>query len=344
MSSNASSSNRSLPITRSTALATWCFCAAISLALPVFGQEAKIDQGLKKRLTGAMQKLEPLLEQSSGRVTIQMQRIYPESKRLDGRVVARMHNEQLYEIAFIGDQFLKKATIERGVETLEVANSEYAFMLSRPKGGRYSISGIGKFGVSQLDDRVAVQRKDEMLFLVFTPYNFLGRPIWELIRDPGFTWIGIESSGDGEEERIRVDFSYLPQQVSGDLYKNWVMKEAAMIFAPYDDWKMVEYYRDGARTPIESFDDTPVDQLAFTKFCGAKTFKDDGTLLAANCWTGQEHSYDPVPKEEFYLSFYGFPEPEFGGNQYWSWIVASMVLGGGCLIAARQLLKRRSET
>ena len=342
MSFFASSPNRSLSVERAIARSAWCVCVTISLVFPVFGQEAKIDQGLKKRLTDAIQQLEPLLEQSSGRVTIQTQNIYPERTRSDGTVVTPTHDEQLFQVAFIGDQFFKKATIKEGIENLEVANSDYAFVLSRPTGGHYSISGIGKFGASQADDRAAVNRKDEMRFLIHTPYNFLGRPIWELIRDPGFEWIGIESSGDGDEERIRVDFNYVPQQVSDNPYANWTMKEAAMIFAPTDGWKMVEYYRDGFPWPIETFDDSPEDQLAFTKFCGQRTFKEDGSILGANCWTTQEHSYDPVPKEEFYLSFYGFPEPEFGGNQYWSWIVASMVLGGGCLIAARQLLKRRN--
>jgi len=102
---------------------------------------------------------------------------------------------------------------------------------------------------------------------------------------------------------------------------------------------MCEYSRHGDESsiPIETIDDPPADQLAFTRFGGQRRFNEDGTIHSANYWEGREYSYEEVPKEEFYLSFYGLPEPYFGSNWSWSWY---FVAGITC-IAVGVLIKWR---
>jgi len=164
-----------------------------------------------------------------------------------------------------------------------------------------------------------------------------------LVRDPGFKLTGIESSDSEAGERLRVNFSCIPLEVTGVSFRDLVIEEGYLIFAPQENWRLCEYSRPGFPVTIETIDDPPADQLAFTKFGGFRRFNEDGTIHSQNWWEGKELSYEPVPKEEFYLSYYGFPEPEFGGTRYWPWVIACALIGGGCLIAARHLLKRRSE-
>ncbi len=320
-----------------------CFVVTIAFSSPAASQEVDIDGELKNRLMSGMKALEALSKKTSGRGSFVFKTHNAAIQLTDGRFRPESRTEEVYEISVLGDAFLKEASNERGVETLKVVNSEYAFVLTRPKGGIFSIAGLGKRGASRSDDVRLEGTMGSSRNLFFAAYHFHGRPVWDLIRDSGFKLIGIKTSDGEEGERFHVEFSYTPQQVTNIDFMDVVVEAGYLVFVPHENWRLSEYCRGVYPVFIETMDNPPTDQLAFTKSSAETRNEEDGSFGSGLSTTGTELSYEPVPKEEFYLSFYGFPEPEFGGTNYWTWIIACGVLGGGCLIAARHLLKRQSQ-
>ncbi|MBX3423040.1 MAG: hypothetical protein KF752_15905 [Pirellulaceae bacterium] len=314
----------------------------------LLSQEGMVNAQQQARLIEAMKQLEKMSRVTSGRGKFRFENRFSNPKREELL--------RLYEIAVLGGSHIKslEQSVEKsavtGVETLRVMNPDYCFVLTRANGGPYSIMDVQKYGRSELDDREIAIRKAEAS-TIFWAYVFYGRPVWELLRHPDCKLLSIESSlTTTGQEMVRVDFEFAPQEKKF-LAVDFGIKDGYIVFSPDDGWKMVRYCRgychgQDPNTPTDprvtkaTAEDSPSDQLAFCKLgvieCPAAKPPNEGE----NHLICTQSSYTPVPKEEFYLSHYGFPEPNFGSKRYWLWMLGGLIGGIACIVASRRLLKR----
>lgn len=316
---------------------------AVSDVEPNASQESGTDKHEKNRLIKAMNRLEGIAKKTSG---------YAKYKEL---ILETPGIEQLYcthEVAVLGDRhmrWIQETEEEKGLKTIQVMNPTYAFVLAQRDGGDYSLMAVQKIGQSAADDLYIKKKMVQAFEYPFFAYSFYQFPVWNLIGHPNFKLEKIQSAFDESGmERIRVDFEFSPQQeiVSSIDYG---VKECHIVFDPVNDWKMVSYGRghyygnDPSQftdpRQVRTVDVYPEGKLAFTDLC--EVFFNDGKppLKVQGKVVRIESSYEPIPHEEFYLSYYGFPEPNFGAKRYWLWIACGLLLGGGCLVASRRILR-----
>lgn len=311
---------------------------------------AAVDSTLVAQLMDAMEKLRENSAKTSGSATYKEWKILPSAQSRISRDSEEL-TPVLRELSVRGDHCVKSIEVKDGIERVQVANSEYAFFLTRPKGGSYSIAGLKRRGQSITDDIYIEQRIAEVRLCFFAAYDFYGRTVWGLVRDPGFKLTKIEMQKDiSGEDRLRVDFDYSPshrvEKVTG--IKDWHIKDGYLIFAPQDGWKLTEYCRgffpgtiQGFPKTVQSIDDYPSDQLAFTQQYVAKLYAADGKNVDLELHVlRMKSNSEAIPKEHFYLSHYGFPEPNFDSTARWPWVVGGLMLGAICIVASRRLMHR----
>ncbi|MBX3422842.1 MAG: hypothetical protein KF752_14910 [Pirellulaceae bacterium] len=246
---------------------------------------------------------------------------------------------------------MKVSQVKDNIEILDVVNEQYGFVLTRTKGSKYAIKAVQRRGLSPADDNIIEQSIGDAMYCLLGAYDFYGRTVWGLVRDPGFTITKIEELGNGTgEDRIRVEFDYSPENKSEKVngIKDWTINGGYLVFQPNDGWKLIEYSRgyhpgtvQGYPRTIDTVDDCPDGQLQFTDYAVAKLYAKDGKTVGLEDRVRRvKSSYGPIPKEHFYLSHYGFPEPNFGSKRYWLWMLGGLIGGIACIVASRRLLKR----
>jgi hypothetical protein len=249
----------------------------------------------------------------------------------------------VWEISVCGPDRIKVLRKEGEIELVEVVNESYAFVLTRSKAGSFSVAGVQKPGRS-LDDDLTIRDKMNMArYYLLDAYSYYGRTVWGLVGDPGFEISKISCTKDDTAEIIvKVEFNYAPV---GKLFEgvrnieDWTLKGAYLVFLPDHDWTLKEYGRPGYPRTLVAVENHPSNQLAFTDNAVARIFS-DGKIEKEDSIRCIKTSYDPIPKEHFYLSHYGFPEPNFDAVSRWPWILGTLVLAGCLLILSRKLLRR----
>jgi hypothetical protein len=253
-------------------------------------------------------------------------------------------NPEVVKMSVFGLNCMKLEFAEERRNVLEVINEDYAFELVRPKNGNYyAITAIQQRGISTNEEFQFRRKISDARYLLFASSDFYGRTIWGLVQDPGFRLNKIEAiAAEDRKIHVRVDFDYEPvnkrhEGVQG--IEDFTLKKAYLIFDPADDWNLVKCGRPSYPRSITTVTGTPSDQLAFTELA-TQTDSEDGEALESTVRCIQS-SYDPIPGEHFYLSYYGFPEPIFRtSSSYWPWIVCSLIVGVVCIVVSRRLLHK----
>jgi hypothetical protein len=327
----------------------------IGLSLTAAAQDAGINKELQSRLMDAMDQLEKLSKSTTGRAKFKMSKPVLKNGIRDATKVNPEVVESVttFEISGLGDKFIKQFEVVDGIETLKVLNTEYAFVLTRLTKGRYSLVGIDQLGLGKsiVDEEIGREAAQARLNLLAS-YNFFAHPIWDWVRDPRFKLTKLESSSDeAGSERFFVEFSYSSQSRQPGrpvTVFDLGIERGYLIFAPQKGWKMVECSRGlhpnstvEFSVTIQANDDHPSNQLGFYDYAVYRSYDHSKeTHGEMGRFTRLESSYAPIPKEEFYLSFYGLPEPNFGLNRYWVWILGLVVAGIGCLAVSRWIRSR----
>ena len=257
-------------------------------------------------------------------------------------------NAEVREISVSGETCLKIVRTVRDLDALEVINDNYAFVLNRSKAGAFSIAGVQQKGRSLPDDLLIRDRMNDARYYLLDAYSYYGRTVWGLVRDPGFKLIKIHAfDDDAGEIRVRVDFNYAPVNKLHEGVTNiddWTLKGAYLIFGTKNGWKLFEYGRPGLPRTVVTVNNHPSDQLGFTESAVARVMGNGGTVKQEDWVRCVKSSYDPIPKEQFYLRHYGFPEPNFGTPPLWPWILGGAILAAVCFFASRRLLRRSNAT
>lgn len=252
----------------------------------------------------------------------------------------------VWEISVNGENCLKVSRTEGLVEGLEIANKNYVFVLTRPRkpeDAKFSLVGVQKRGIKLSDDLAIREKINLARHYLLDGYSYYGRTVWGLVRDLGFKITKISSFKDDTGlALVRVEFDYAPvnKQFEGvrDI-DDWTLKGAYLVFAPSELWTLVEYGRPQYPRNVVTNHNHPEDQLGFTESAIGTSSK-NAAIREESTIRCLRASYEAIPESHFYLSHYGFPEPNFGTPSRWPWIVAGFTLSVICIIASRRLLRR----
>lgn len=231
----------------------------------------------------------------------------------------------------------------QGMEFVRAKNGEYAFALKRSplsKSKTYSLSLLERLGVNpEIDQKMEAAAADYASSVLRTWY-FSTETVVQIIESPTFRMKKIATIQSNEAELVRIDFDRLlpdPQK------RSYSYSDAFMICAPDHYWALTEYGGtsfDGEltfRTTITSrdlIDGFPIPETIVHVISNLKDSKSFKSVITT------EVTRRDVPKEEFYLSHYGLPEPNFRRGWFgtWAWY---LVAGVACFCAA--LIFRRHK-
>lgn len=219
------------------------------------------------------------------------------------------------ELAINGDHLMESqvAHQKRGnmdLERVVAKNDVYAFSISRRAGdphARFAIERLEKIGESAAADKEIARRTEKTEALVGWPWRIYGRSLPEWEKMPGFVVKGARAVGTGEKSLVRVDFEGMDFGGS----KNSKPRSGYIVFDPSDHWvvressftsstgamgnAVCEYGRREAGFPL------------LTK----RVEERGGPRLRAVTTLLLDVHHEVVPIEEFHLSHYGLPEPDF---------------------------------
>ena len=310
-----------------------------SIAKP---EDAKVVAGmdsdrLKTLLLAAMDQLKSEASKTCGSA------VYHVPVLLSGGWSNGISEFEKREISIRGEECLKMIYSNGGVEVHEVINEKYAFAVARSKAGVFSIAGVQQKGVSDSDDLVIREKVNTARLYLLDAYSFYGRTVWGLVQDPGFKLTKIESFKNADEEvRVRVEFDYSPfnKPAVVNSIEDLTLEGSYLLFSPDDSWNLREYGRPISPRTMSKLKTHPDEQLGFTETTVSRYFgPDDGQLKQEQWVRCVKSSYEPIPKEDFFLSHYGFPEPNFNAKPMWPWIAAGLTIAVICIFVSRRLLR-----
>ena len=225
-------------------------------------------------------------------------------------------------------------TDKQNTESIKAANSEYTFILTRTATTpRYTVKSIlsneevfsnSKY-LSAYNDN-----KEETLSLPFRNYCYLSQPLHKLIRDPRFVYHNITEVVSDEKKYVRVDceFPYPPQS-------RFVMRNAYFLCDPSNGWVVNEYGSDGPRANsrmnvVNTFGDV-LNGLPTCKSSVVRHFVNGIESFTDEITFDVEISPDKVSPNDFTLSKFGLPEPDFNTPWISTWmkyLIAGLVCTG----------------
>lgn len=231
-----------------------------------------------------------------------------------------------------------KATGNTGsTEYIMAKNSGYAFRItSKPGMKKYAITWLEQCGVDPVTDERVANESVQVRVLPLAAGLPFGMTLAELIESPNFKLKEV-SAGLGRDELVRVTFEYLPENERKRL------TDAVLICDPTRNWAVKEYQatirgKSTLRSVIE-FGETiggfPIAKTVTSVSTSASKDVEAHTTTEVEVSTSRD-----VSEEEFYLSYYGLPEPNFGGGWFGNW-VWYLVAGIACLYVSQRIVKRR---
>jgi hypothetical protein len=258
----------------------------------------------------------------------------PENKSANDRMTERA------EFGISGDLVKKTQEVKpKGapLERVKAQNGVYAFSVSKRAGEEqapFVIEWLEKMGSSpKTDERIAFE-SDQTKALVRLSWVVLGQSIPEWQKSSSFAITGITSTASGgcrvDFEGMRIGPDQAPSLLGGHV-----------VFDPADYWVVREYLvnmpkgwiRDGVYDYARGENGFPIlTKLTENWRKGSDRTVDTMTL---------DVRHEIVPPEEFKLSFYGLPEPNFSRSGSYALWLALISAGIGCVIIF--LLVRRKR-
>lgn len=253
--------------------------------------------------------------------------------------------EEISTVAIHGPLGLKASTghgKNTSVEFVTARNDKYAFRIRRsPANTKYSIEFLQELGGdSDLDSLIKDADLEARAFFII-PWMVFRVPISQLVKSPDFRVRKISRVDSNGIEAVRIDFDHLTDDPNRKMER---LSDAYLVCDPANGWGLREYcatlHHGGIVQHIIEFG-AQIDSVPITsKFTSVYSVPKSTSVVRHTVMAAEEVSED-VSDDEFYLSHYGLPEPNFERSFFgrWVWLLGS---GIACLIAARFLIKRRA--
>jgi len=234
-------------------------------------------------------------------------------------------------------------------------NESYAFAIEKSS-GRTSLQYLERLGVdASVDKRVEAELKQGnfagALICICSGFMVAGEPLCDLILHEGFSVKRVFWKDMDRRLLVCVDFEFRGFDASHN--DRYLLTEGRLICDPGNEWAVVE-----SSWIYESLSDKSkgrqISKREFQSKVGNVPFATkvsfsyesldsvNGDYRSETFWVNEIKRTD-VPKEEFYLSYYGLPEPNFGKSWLgtWGWW---MIGGIVCIAVGTFVAKRRRQT
>ena len=222
-------------------------------------------------------------------------------------------------------------------EVFRVKNPHYAFEVVKNKvSDGYSISWIGQNSDPQFTEQVARNEAGLLRTLIQT-YFIDGWFLWDIVDHQNFEPIEVIEDG----ELVRCEFRFAPPK-TGLAFREWPIY-GYFKCDPQQSWAMVEYCKwaeDKTTGLIVKIDTAssksilPVPKLVLTS-----GFHPSEKVKLTELFELVSEESKVLSEEMFYLSYYGFPEPNFERSWLGSWIWY-LIAGAVTVFTGRFLLGR----
>lgn len=224
-------------------------------------------------------------------------------------------------------------------QTLQVKNEKYVFALSQTPQTN-SVIFLGKNGTAEVQRQIENGlERSEALGAILSGVRMCGIPIAQFVTSSRFQLLGVQELEGTESPLVRIDFRY---DYDDNEVHPFGLEASSFLCDPSKTWCILEYelnaveganknkvrYR-GKLSEIVVIDNVP--------FVGSLVIEETGSGKAVFSWRNEISQ--AVDLSHFYLSHYGFPEPNFGSRNYLLWILGGLTVGVGCLVVSRRLLQ-----
>jgi hypothetical protein len=311
----------------------------------VWGQD--IDPSLLKRFLEAVPQTTKIVERISVRVRwVSTVDFVVNSKageaelRAAGVDPSQKEVGETAQVAIRGPWGLQVGTTRNG-EYVAAKNGEYAFRINRNAQLKsYSVEFLEQLGVDPVSDQRIQATDDAARFFVLANWNIAMQPLSRLIKSPFFKIHRISAVPSDTGELVRIEFDHL---IDDPKRKKERFSDAYMLCDPGNGWALKEYgetaFHGGTNRLIIDFGERvngfPIPKRVTSLYSLPK----ESEVTRRTVTTIEVMSQD-VPKEEFYLSHYGLPEPKFqrASLRRWVWYLSAGVV---CLGVAAIIVKRQ---
>ena len=230
-------------------------------------------------------------------------------------------------------QFAKATGKKQGVEieTDTVKNDKYAFAVTRSPGvERYTLAWLAPSGGATPEEERQIQYTvDSARAVLLGNWHLYGKFVWEWVKTPHSNLKSFREERTDDGSFVRVEFDYLPTGTKGRL------TDGFMVLDPSSHWSLREYgitLSNGAKS--HSFvhlqsgsDGFPAPHRIITTFSSPG---DDSHVAFKRTVTIERLAQDDLDEDEFYLTHYGLPEPNFERGGVWVWL-KYLIAGALCL-------------
>ncbi len=229
----------------------------------------------------------------------------------------------------------------RGIETVAARNGDYAFRISRATAAKsYRLVFLERLGDNPVYDKRIQEEYDEARCHALGTWSVNSEPVSHIVESPSFQIKKVAAEKQDGVDLVRIEFDRLytdPEQ------RPWSYSEAFLMCDPERHWALREYgytWVDGRRQRTSVTFGEVIDGFSLAEKITRRETQNDGLTVSRQDITVELLSHD-VPKEEFYLSHYGLPEPNFQRRGFGAWMWY-LIAGIVCLGMATIIVKRRS--
>lgn len=302
------------------------------------------DPGLRDRFLKGVAQAATKLEDLSYRAKFE----YLGSSK--GKDASEEIDKRNYDIAIRGTCLLETGvTKDSGNVFFRVRNDDYGFALERtPEGERASLQFVERIGVNPSVDARIVGMEEVPRAFALGGFYLWTDPLARLVESDSFSVKRVYAVTSGDKELVRVEFEHLVDVPTRK--QKYRVTDGFLVCDPAREWALTEY--GGTKyNSINKFNSVSTAVLECGETIGGipivtKTTRTmnslDSEYESESVVTTEIISRD-VPKEEFYLSHYGLPEPTFQRSWLGTW-VWYLIAGIVCLVISAMILKRPRAT
>jgi len=205
---------------------------------------------------------------------------------------------------------------------------------------------VEQLGVDPVIDANIADMEEIPRAIVLAPFYLWTDPLSRLIESNSFSIIRAYPITSGTNELVRVEFEYLVEEPAPK--GKYRVTDGFLICDPAREWVLLEYggtnYNFGNKyTSLhnalleyrESIGEIPIaTKVTRTMSSPDNDYQTESVMVV-------EITNRDVPEEEFYLSYYGLPEPNFERSWLgtWGWY---LIGGIGCIVVGAITIRWRN--
>jgi hypothetical protein len=263
--------------------------------------------------------------------------------------VSDKFDSKLYEMALRGPYGLETGLNKlSGTVFFRGRNPSYAFAIERsPDGKQTSLQFVEKLGVDPTIDAQVAGIEETPRAIALGAFYLWTESLPNLIESDTFSITRVHAVRIDDKELVRVEFEYLANDLLGR--PDYSVSNGYLVCDPEREWVLTEYggnfyrFSNDATTEqnaiLEHGDRVGELPIATVITRTTKSLKSD--YVCESVMSIDIIGRD-VPEEEFYLSYYGLPEPNFQQNWFgtWGWY---LIGGIGCIVVGAIMIRWRNS-